>query len=973
MLFGAPTMPIAESVLPFNSEARQEALRLLQAARHIVLVHSGTDSAIVTGLRRRILRLRRDQPRESLFMASDSLRVAQDVTPEMIRQEIARADLVVVVCGADTGYSELIDNEVVQALDQRRKGRTQVLPILLAAGVRVPQEMDFHIPAIHRISLFPSIRWVPIGVGLAVTLLVMLTAALWRWRSVSATDADAYVSWTNAIAARDERHDRVAAAHLFARAADLDGSVPTWENAALAAELALGDARLAAILDPGGPVKDVVLARDKRLVVVSSPRSVRLWDADNLLPIGEPIAPSTDNEVNRATLDDTGERLAIVGSEGRVVIWDLARAREVGTVTHGSIVDNAMFSPDSQFVVAFGGDSKEVSVWDAVTLAVRGRLPHGGRVSGVQFDGQGRLLTWSDDKDLRLWDLNTMTPVGSPMPHEASIRRLTLDRQRQRVLTTSGTAVHLWSLLDQRLVHTFKHSENVAEARFDPTEQSIVTLTDTGTAVVWDVTGEAEIGRIDGHKSARGVTFDAHGRKLLTWSSDGLVATWNAQTLMQITSFQNATEIACAQFLADGRFFTCNNDRAIRLWSSENGAPLGTLQHQGTESGNGVFDEKGQQIFTWTDDGGVRVWRVQSSEPVNQAGLIGAFLDTRTQHVLTQSEDGTVNVWDALSRRLISSKSFGYGFLQGVIFDGSTRRILTWGRAFGLWDSDSFKAIESNASLSDVRGLAVDRERRRFVTWDPANVIHVWGMSSGEALKEAQVDGSAIVGGRFARDGRTVALWSKDTVKIVEVTSARTLTTLAEAGVKDVQLSADAGRAVTLGSDGVRVWDVSQRQHQALSLNDTNPVRGIALDPDGTRLIVYTSVKTRLWNLAGDPPAEVAATDTGAFMASFDPSAQRIVTVDGRLRLWEPSTLKLIGSLLPATSVSNFAIDGVGAALAASNHESAWVVPTAPSAKWQKGSWRFNVEKATGTRLLANGQVEAISATEWQTLSNGPR
>lgn len=103
------------------SEVRLQAVCLLRGARRIFVIYSTADLAAACDLRKRIVRLRGKNCRsEDVFLAAQSLPVGKDVTPEVIRAELAAADLAVVVCGTKTPETFVAD-EVRQALRQRSR------------------------------------------------------------------------------------------------------------------------------------------------------------------------------------------------------------------------------------------------------------------------------------------------------------------------------------------------------------------------------------------------------------------------------------------------------------------------------------------------------------------------------------------------------------------------------------------------------------------------------------------------------------------------------------------------------------------------------------------------------------------------------------------------------------------------------------------------------------------------------------
>ena len=59
-------------------------------------------------------------------------------------------------------------------------------------------------------------------------------------------------------------------------------------------------------------------------------------------------------------------------------------------------------------------------------------LNHGGPVSGALYSPDGkRILSWSDDKTLRLWDAATGAAIGEPLRHEGTVNGRALFAGRQ--------------------------------------------------------------------------------------------------------------------------------------------------------------------------------------------------------------------------------------------------------------------------------------------------------------------------------------------------------------------------------------------------------------------------------------------------------------------------------------------------------------------------------------------------------------
>lgn len=171
------------------STARAQAQALLRRANYIFIAYTSSDLGSARQLRNRIVRMRRSASASTVFMASDasdSLPVGQAVDPPRIQAELQRADLFVLACGSLTPQSPWVMTEIQQALSQRAEGRTQILPVIMKAGVTLPQGIDFTIQAIHFSTLFPAIRRLRVAV---VTALVGALAATAVFASIAIEEA----------------------------------------------------------------------------------------------------------------------------------------------------------------------------------------------------------------------------------------------------------------------------------------------------------------------------------------------------------------------------------------------------------------------------------------------------------------------------------------------------------------------------------------------------------------------------------------------------------------------------------------------------------------------------------------------------------------------------------------------------------------------------------------------------------------
>jgi WD40 repeat protein len=142
-----------------------------------------------------------------------------------------------------------------------------------------------------------------------------------------------------------------------------------------------------------------------------------------------------------------GRWLASATERHGLRIWDVATGALVAHPEPRSGIDRAVhWSPDGRLVAA-GGSGSDTILWETRGWTIAGRLPRRSTVvSAIAFHPSGSRLATADDREVRMWDVESGREVLALQGHVGTINCIDWSRDGSMLLSgaTDGT-IRLWS------------------------------------------------------------------------------------------------------------------------------------------------------------------------------------------------------------------------------------------------------------------------------------------------------------------------------------------------------------------------------------------------------------------------------------------------------------------------------------------------------------------------------------------------
>jgi WD40 repeat protein len=241
------------------------------------------------------------------------------------------------------------------------------------------------------------------------------------------------------------------------------------------------------------------ISRDSRRIAVSYGQEIRIWDTESYILIAL-LRVDPGLTLQDVTWNADGTQIAAAASNGTVQVWDVPQEApqrvSVGTPlqAHQGAINQLEWDANGERVATIGVDMA-LNIWDArsgVQLATLSGGHTADVISVAWSPDQRRIATGSCDNTIVLWDITNGSQIQRLEGHRGCVTNLMFTADSQILLSVDATGIiRGWNLVsyESAITPQAAHPDTVNDMIFTPDRDLFATAGEDGSVRTWALSG----------------------------------------------------------------------------------------------------------------------------------------------------------------------------------------------------------------------------------------------------------------------------------------------------------------------------------------------------------------------------------------------------------------------------------------------------------------------------------------------------
>jgi WD40 repeat protein len=263
----------------------------------------------------------------------------------------------------------------------------------------------------------------------------------------------------------------------------------------------------------------------------------------------------------------------------------------------------------------------------------------------------------NNDREIKLWQINTGQRIGTLLGHTDIVKSLVIDSRGTTLISGSkDKTIRFWDLKTKKIIKTFGgyfngHSGAVLALALSPDNKTLLSYGADNTIKTWDINRAETNHSISCSGDLTCLEISPNFQLFCTGSLESQLRIRQIENGQVVCSINNNSGVFCMAFSPDSKMLATGGfDRLIRLWDIKTGKIVHTLAGHSDRLSSLTFSLNGKTLFSGGWDQTIKAWQLETGEEISsikvQSGKIQTMaIASNHQTLVSGSDDGQIGIW----------------------------------------------------------------------------------------------------------------------------------------------------------------------------------------------------------------------------------------------------------------------------------------------------------------------------------------